>query len=47
LKAQLNVLSSIKKGHSHDCKPEIDREPAEISHKSYLENMFQISATQF
>jgi hypothetical protein len=47
LKAQLNVLYLIMKGHSHDCKPEMDREPTEISHKSYSENMFRISATQF
>jgi hypothetical protein len=25
----------------------MDREPTEISHKSYSENMFRISATQF
>jgi hypothetical protein len=47
LKAQFTVLSSIMKGNSTECKPEMDREPTEISHKSYTEVRFQISASPF
>jgi hypothetical protein len=35
------------KGRSHGCKPEMDRELTEISHKIYSENMHQISVSQF